>query len=64
LGWLRLLLFLRRPSRSLCGGDPGATSLADRATLLWTRVIRSGCRGLGPARTALTELRLDIGYLR
>ena len=34
--------------------------LADRAALRWTRVIRSGCRGL---RTVLTDLRLDIGYL-
>jgi hypothetical protein len=61
---LGLLLFLRRPSGSLSGGDPGAASLAYRAALLWTRVIRSGCRGLGPAWTALTELRFDIGYRR
>src|ERR1017187_2615735 len=61
---LGLLLFLRRPSCPLCGGDPGAASLAYRAALLWTRVIRSGCRGLWPAWTALTELRFDIGYLR
>src|ERR1039458_8154217 len=64
---LRLLLFLRRPSRPLRGGDPGAASFADRAALLRTRVIRSGCRGdqgLWPARTALTELRFDVGYLR
>src|ERR1017187_3951760 len=67
LGRLRLLLFLRRPPRSLRGGDPGAARLADRAALLRTRVIRSGrrgCRGLWPARTALTELRLDISDLR
>src|ERR1022692_56686 len=66
---LRLLLFLRRPSRSLGGGDPSATRFADRATLLRTRVIRSsrgrrGYRGLWPARTALPELLFDIGYLR
>src|ERR1035438_7848700 len=64
---LRLLLFLRRPSRSLCGSNPGAARLADRAALLRTRVIRSGRRGyrsFWPARTALPELRFDIGYLR
>jgi hypothetical protein len=61
---LGLLLFLRRPPRSLCGGDPGAARFAYRAALLRTRVIRSGRRGFRPARTALTELRFDIGYLR
>src|ERR1017187_8435125 len=64
---LRLLLLLRRPSRPLCGGDPGAARLADRAALLRTRMIRSGrrgYRGLWPAWTGLTELRFDIGDLR
>src|ERR1019366_9237396 len=67
LNRLRLLLFQRRPSRSLCGGDPGATRLAHRAALLRSRVLRFGCRGyrgFWPARTALPELRFDVGYLR
>ncbi len=67
LGWLRLLLFLRRPSRLLRGGDPGAGRLAHRAALLWTRAICSGrprYRGFWLAWTALAELRFDAGYLR
>src|ERR1039457_1914881 len=45
LGRLRLSLFQRRPSRSLCGGDPGAAGLADCAALLRTHVIRFGRGG-------------------
>ena len=61
---VRLLLLLCRPSRPLCGGDPGTAGFAYRAALLWTRVIRDGCSRPWPARAALTELRFDVGYLR
>jgi hypothetical protein len=69
-GRLRLLLFLRRPPRSLCGGDPGAARFAHRAALRRSHGFRCGrgcwcgSRGLWPARTALPELRFDLGYLR
>ena len=61
LGRLCLLLLLRRPSRSLCGGDLGAGRFAHRAALRRSSVIRVGRRGCFCRQIA--ELLLVYGRL-